>query len=75
MMRTPIVAMLWQGVGVVAKIRKLCGPTDSKSRPEGTIRGDFGEDIQVNVVHASDSVETAKQEARILFGEGERFSY
>lgn len=67
MMQTPVVAMLWQGNDVVKIIRDLCGPTDSVKAAKGTIRGDYGEDIQENIVHASDSVQTAYKEIKLLF--------
>lgn len=67
MKQTPVIAMLWEGENVVAKIRELCGPTDSTKALKGTIRGDFGESIQENIVHASDSVETAEKEVGLMF--------
>lgn len=67
MMQTPVVAMLWEGEKAVSIIRDLCGPTDSTKAPKGTIRGDFGETIQQNIVHASDSVLTAEKEAKLMF--------
>ncbi len=67
MMQTPVVAMLWQGNDAVKTIRDLCGPTNSVQAPKGTIRGDFGQDIQENIIHASDSVQTAVKEIKLLF--------
>lgn len=67
MMQTPVVAMLWEGENAVKIIRDLCGPTDSTKAPKGTIRGDFGESVQANIVHASDSPETAEKEASLIF--------
>lgn len=74
MMQTPVVAMLWQGENAVSVIRELCGPTDSTKAAKGTIRGDFGDSIQENIVHASDSVETAEREANLLFQPTEIYS-
>lgn len=67
MMQTPVVAMLWEGNNAVKIIRDLCGPTDSTKAPKGTIRGDFGTSVQANIVHASDSPETAEKEAKLIF--------
>lgn len=75
MMSTPVVAMLWKGEGVIAKIRELCGPTDSRKAVKGTIRGDFGKNIQENVVHASDSQESAQKEVELLFEPQEIHEY
>jgi nucleoside-diphosphate kinase len=57
---------------VIAHVRDLLGPTDSKAAPRGTIRGDFGDDKMTNVVHASDSPEAAAELKR-FFKEGEVF--
>lgn len=67
MMSTPVVAMVWEGENTVQIIRDLCGPTDSSKAPKGTIRGDLGKDIEQNVVHASDSKETAEKEISLMF--------
>ncbi len=75
MMSTPVVAMVWKGQGVINIIRELCGPTDSKMAAKGTIRGDFGHDIQENVVHASDSLESANKEVNLLFQPEEMHEY
>jgi nucleoside-diphosphate kinase len=50
------------------------GPTNSKAAPAGTIRGDFGEDMMVNVCHASDSHEAATAELKRFFKEDEIFA-
>jgi nucleoside-diphosphate kinase len=75
MQLTPVVAVAVQGEDVVAKVRDLLGPTNSKDAPAGTIRGDFGVDMMVNVVHASDSVENAAIELARFFAPGELFDY
>lgn len=51
----PVIVVALRGEGIVAKVRDLLGPTDSRKAPKGTIRGDFGSDMMKNVVHASDS--------------------
>ena len=55
-------------------MRDLLGPTDSKTAPIGTIRGDFGADKMTNVVHASDSPEAAAVELKRFFKDGELFN-
>lgn len=67
MTSTPVMAMLWEGEKIVEKIRDMCGPTDSKKAPKGTIRGDFGTDIQFNAIHASESEEAARREMDLIF--------
>lgn len=68
MTRTPVVALALAGENAVARVRELLGPTDSRKAAKGTIRGDFGVDMMVNVCHASDSPETAATEVRRFFG-------
>lgn len=69
----PVVVMALQGQSVVAKVRHLLGPTDSRKAAKGTIRGDFGTETMRNVVHASDSVENAKIELARFFKPAEIF--
>ena len=73
MQSAPVIALALAADGVVEKVRELLGPTDSKKAAKGTIRGDFGVDVMVNVVHASDSLETAKVELVRFFQPGELF--
>ena len=63
----PIVAMVLQGEGAIAKWRDLMGPTNSNEAPKGTIRGDFGTDIERNASHGSDAPETARLEIPYFF--------
>ncbi|MFC2052667.1 nucleoside-diphosphate kinase [Chloroflexota bacterium] len=56
-------------------IRRTVGATDPAKAEAGTIRADFGLDIQHNAVHGSDSIETAKKEIRLFFTEDEIFDY
>ncbi|HEY4695377.1 MAG TPA: nucleoside-diphosphate kinase [Candidatus Hydromicrobium sp.] len=63
----PVVAMVISGEDAIARVRKLMGPTDSRKAEEGTIRGDFGDDITVNVIHGSDSRENAQREIELFF--------
>ena len=69
----PVVALILQGGNVVEGVRGLLGPTDSTQAPEGTIRGDLGTDKMRNVVHASDSAESAKVEIERFFSSEEIF--
>ena len=73
MQSSPVVALALSGENVITMVRDLLGPTDSKKAPAGTIRGDFGTDMMVNVCHASDSPEAAAAEVKRFFGEGEVF--
>jgi nucleoside-diphosphate kinase len=73
MQETPVIAMALAGDNVVARVRDLLGPTDSKKAAKGTIRGDFGVDVMVNVCHASDSLETAAAEIKRFFQTGELY--
>ncbi|MDP3880409.1 MAG: nucleoside-diphosphate kinase [Dehalococcoidales bacterium] len=67
----PIVAIVFEGEGAVETIRKIMGATDPAKAEAGTIRRDFGSDIQRNAVHGSDSVETAEKEVRLFFSDDE----
>ena len=63
----PVVAMVLEGENVIDKYRELMGATDYKEAAEGTIRKDFASDIEKNVVHGSDSPETADFEIGYFF--------
>ena len=65
----PVMPMILRGEDVIAKVRDLLGPTDSTKAEAGTIRGDLGTDMMKNVVHASDSPETAAAEKKRFFPE------
>ena len=56
-------------------VRRLIGPTNGAEAPPGTIRGDFSVDIRKNIVHASDSIESAEKEIKIHFTEDEILHY
>jgi len=71
----PIVAAVFEGKKVVEVIRKTMGETDPAKAEAGTIRGDFGLDIERNAIHGSDSVDTAEWEIRLFFSEDEIFNY
>jgi nucleoside-diphosphate kinase len=63
----PVVVSALEGEGAIARNRELMGPTDSKQAPAGTIRGDFGADIERNAVHGSDGPDTARIEIAYFF--------
>lgn len=75
MQSAPVIAMVLEGDDVVAKVRDMLGPTNSKEAAEGTIRGDFGEDMMINVCHASDSPENGEIEVSRFFEDDEVFAY
>ncbi|MGB9151547.1 MAG: nucleoside-diphosphate kinase, partial [Alphaproteobacteria bacterium] len=60
------VALIYEGVNAVRKIRDVLGPTDPSKAPPGSIRREFGSTIMVNAAHASDSVENAQREFKIV---------
>lgn len=65
----PVVAMEWSGESAVSVARALMGTTDPKQAAPGTIRGDYGLIVTTNIVHGSDSVESAERELSLFFGE------
>ena len=71
----PVVAMVWQGEGVVAAARTLIGATNPLVSAPGTIRGDFGVSIGRNLIHGSDAVETATREINLWFTPEELVSW
>jgi len=64
----PVVAMEWSGDGAVTVARALMGATDPKKAAPGTIRGDFGLIVTQNIVHGSDSPDSAVRELALFFG-------
>lgn len=71
----PTVQMVWEGENAVEQVRKINGATSCFKADLGTIRGDFGLSVQNNLVHASDSVETAEREIALYFGDAETITY
>jgi nucleoside-diphosphate kinase len=63
----PVLALVLEGENVIQGVRDLVGPTDSTIAPKGTIRGDLGTDRMKNIVHASDSPESALTEINRFF--------
>ena len=64
----PVVAMEWSGEGAVNAARAVIGPTDPMKAGPGTIRGDYGLAVTQNIVHGSDSPESAERELGLFFG-------
>ena len=71
----PIVAMAIEGNNVVGLVRTTVGETNPAASAPGTIRGDLGVDIGRNLIHGSDSDESAKRELSLFFTEGELLDY
>ena len=75
MRSTPIIACCWEGVDCVNTVRAMCGITKAREAAPGTIRGDLAMSVQANLVHASDSLETADVEVARFFDADELFEY
>ncbi|MBI2065193.1 MAG: nucleoside-diphosphate kinase [Candidatus Yanofskybacteria bacterium] len=71
----PVVLVVLEGLDVVRVVRNMCGPTDGKNAPPGTIRGDYGMSISANIIHSSEDLKAAKREIGIFFSKNEIFSY
>ncbi len=71
----PVVAMVVEGKNAVKVVRTLVGATNPQEALPGTIRGDFGMDIGRNVIHASDSLESAEREISLFFKPEEIVEY
>ncbi|XP_018620233.1 nucleoside diphosphate kinase 3 isoform X3 [Scleropages formosus] len=67
----PVVAMVWQGLDVVKTARRMLGETNPADSLPGTIRGDFCVEVARNVVHGSDSVQSARKEISLWFRQHE----
>ena len=67
----PLVAMVWEGDGVVASARRLIGATNPLNSEPGTIRGDLAVNVGRNIIHGSDAVETAREEISLWFKDEE----
>ena len=75
MKSAPIVAMLWDGIEAIDVVRKLVGTTLGREAEAGSIRGDYSMSQQLNLIHASDAVETAKKEKDLIFKDDEVFDW
>lgn len=72
---TPVVAMVWEGLDAIAAVRKIVGITKAREAEAGSIRGDFGMSGSQNIIHASDSEESAQKEMGLIFNGDEIFNY
>lgn len=70
----PVVLLALEGLNAVAVVRKMLGKTNGAEAEPGTIRGDYGLSRSLNLVHGSDSPESALRELGLFFGEGETVS-
>lgn len=71
----PVVAMVIEGKEAVKVVRSLVGKTNPIEASPGTIRGDYAMDVGRNVIHASDSIESANREIALFFNENEIIEY
>jgi len=75
MMQTPVMALILEGLDVIEEVRKMVGSTHPHQAVPGTIRADFSMTAPSNLIHASDSQETAEKEIKRFFKDEEIFSY
>ncbi|WP_243290065.1 nucleoside-diphosphate kinase [Bacillus sp. FJAT-47783] len=71
----PVFAMVWQGENAIEICRQMMGKTNPKEALPGTIRGDFGMFVGKNIIHGSDSPESAEREIGLFFKEDELVEY
>ncbi len=72
---SPVVVMVLKGLDVINVVRKLAGVTNGRDAQPGTIRGDYSMSVQENIIHASDSPQSAEAELKRFFSENEIFNY
>ena len=70
----PSILIILEGIDCTAVVRKMVGATNSRNAEPGTIRGDFGNSLQNNLVHASESIEAAQKEIKLFFTEKENYT-
>jgi nucleoside-diphosphate kinase len=75
MQLTPVIALCVEGLDAVETVRRLCGITKAREAAPGTIRGDWAMSVQANLVHASDSLDTAAKEVARFFNDAELFAF
>lgn len=75
MQASPVIICCWEGKDAINVVRAVTGSTNGRNAVPGTIRGDFSMSVQENIVHASDSQESAKKEIERFFNEDELFNY
>ena len=72
---SPVLAMVFEGEDVINMVRKLVGGTSPEAALPGTVRGDYSLDVEYNLIHASDSKESAAREISLFFKEEEIINY
>ena len=75
MMSSPAIVQCWEGLDVVETVRLITGITKARAAEAGSIRGDMAMSVACNVIHASDSVDTAKNEVTRFFSEDDLYEY
>ncbi|RYL93227.1 nucleoside-diphosphate kinase [Sporolactobacillus sp. Y61] len=71
----PVFAMVWEGDNIIKLSRLMMGTTDPEEATPGSIRGDFATKVNRNVIHGSDSSESASREIHLFFSEKELVTY
>src|SRR5690625_5879471 len=71
----PVFAMVWEGNEVIKTARKIIGSTNPLEAENGTIRGDFGMVVHKNIIHGSDSLDSAQREINLFFNNDEILAY
>lgn len=75
MTSAPVIAMVLEGEKAISHLRMLCGATNVDEAAPGTIRGDYASVTRMNIIHASDSVESAEREINLFFKPEEIMEY
>ncbi|HEY4510252.1 MAG TPA: nucleoside-diphosphate kinase [Candidatus Paceibacterota bacterium] len=71
----PVILVVLEGLDVVRVVRAMCGPTDGKNAPPGTIRGDYSMSVSATIIHSSEDLKASKREIGIFFKKNELFSH
>ena len=71
----PVFAMVWQGENVIKTAREMMGKTNPADAAPGTIRGDYAVQVAMNIIHGSDSPESAEREVNLFFNQAELVEY
>jgi nucleoside-diphosphate kinase len=71
----PVFAMVWQGENVISTARQMMGSTNPKDATPGTIRGEYAVIVSKNIIHGSDSPESAEREIGLFFSQEELVEY
>jgi len=71
----PVFAMIWEGENVISVARQMMGKTNPADAAPGTIRGDYGISVGMNIIHGSDSPESAEREIKLWFREQDQIAY